>query len=124
VAYSAKVFAESSNLDYVARMGEPDAYGIIRGCYGDTMEIYLRLDGERIAGATFTTDGHESAIARANVLCKMVRGLPCAEAGRISPEDVVAALDGLPPAKVHCATLVVNTLRKALAGQGADGNDE
>ncbi len=123
-AYSAKVIAESSNPAHMARMDGPDACGIIHGCCGDTMEICLRLDGERIAGATFMTDGHESAIACANVLCEMVRGLSCAEAGRITPEDVIAALDGLPPTKVHCATLVVNTLKKALAGQGVGDGDE
>ncbi|MBN1814961.1 MAG: iron-sulfur cluster assembly scaffold protein [Anaerolineae bacterium] len=123
-AYSAKVIAESSNPAHMARMDGPDAWGIIHGCCGDTMEIYLRLDGGRIAGATFMTDGHESAIACANVLCGMVRGLSRAEADRIKPEDVIVALDGLPPAKVHCATLTVNTLKKALAGQGASDNDE
>jgi nitrogen fixation NifU-like protein len=124
VAYSAKVIAESSNPAHMARMDGPDAWGIIQGCCGDTMEIYLRLNGERIAGATFMTDGHESAVACANVLCEMVCGLSRAEAGRITPDDVIAALDGLPPAKVHCATLTVNTLKKALAGQGASDNDE
>jgi nitrogen fixation NifU-like protein len=124
VAYSAKVIAESSNPAHMARMDGPDAWGIIHGCCGDTMEIYLRLDGERIAGATFMTDGHESAIACANVLCKMVDGLSRAEAGRIRPEDMIAALDGLPPAKVHCATLTANTLKKALAGQSVGDNDE
>jgi nitrogen fixation NifU-like protein len=116
MAYSAKVVAESSNPAHMARMDGPDACGIIHGCCGDTMEICLRLDGERVVRATFVTDGHESAIACANVLCEMVRGLSCAEASRITPEDVIAALDGLPPAKVHCATLAVNTLKKALAG--------
>jgi nitrogen fixation NifU-like protein len=124
IAYSAQVIVDSSNPDHMARADRPDAYGIIHGCCGDTMEIYLWLDGEQIAGATFMTDGHESAIACANVLCKMVCGLSRAEAGRIKPEDVIAALDGLPPAKVHCATLVVNTLRKALAGQGESDSDE
>jgi nitrogen fixation NifU-like protein len=123
-AYSAKVIAESSNPVHMARIDSPDARGVIHGCCGDTMEIYLRLDGGRIAGATFMTDGHESAIACANVLCKMVHGLSRAEAARITPEDVIAALDGLPPAKVHCATLTVNTLKKALAGEGASDGDE
>jgi nitrogen fixation NifU-like protein len=123
-AYSAKVIVESSNPGHMARMDGPDAWGIIHGCCGDTMEIYLRLDGERIAGATFMTDGHESAIACANVLCKVVRGMSRAEAGRIRPDDVIAALDGLPLAKVHCATLTVNTLKKALAGEGASDGDE
>ena len=122
--YSAKVIAESSNPTHMARMDGPDAWGIIHGCCGDTMEIYLRLDGERIAEATFMTDGRESAIACANVLCTMVCGLSRTEAGRIKPEDVIAALDGLPPPKVHCATLAVNTLKKALAGQDEGDSDE
>lgn len=122
--YSAKVIAESSNPAHMTRMDGPDARGIIHGCCGDTMEIYLRLDGERIAEAAFMTDGHESAIACANVLCEMVCGLSRAEAGRIRPEDVIAALDGLPPARVHCATLAVNTLKKALAVQGTSDGDE
>jgi nitrogen fixation NifU-like protein len=118
MTYSTKVIAESSNPAHMARMDGPDAWGTIHGCCGDTMEIYLRLDGGRIAEATCMTDGRESAVACANVLCKMVCGLSRAEAGRITPEDVIAALDGLPPARVHCATLAVNTLKKALAGQG------
>ena len=122
--YSAKVIAESSNPTHMVRMGGPDAWGVIHGCCGDTMEIYLRLDGERSAEATFMTDGRESAVACANVLCTMVRGLSRTEAGRITPEDVITTLDGLPPARVHCATLAVNTLKKALAGQGASGSDE
>jgi nitrogen fixation NifU-like protein len=119
VTFSAKVIGESSNPSHMARLDEPDAWGIIHGCCGDTMEIYLQLDGERIARATFMTDGQESALACANVLCGMVCGLSRAGASRITPEDVLAALDGLPPERVHCATLAVNTLRKALAGQDA-----
>jgi nitrogen fixation NifU-like protein len=98
--YSAKVIEESSNPSNMGSMSEPDAHGIIHGCCGDTMEIYLRLNGDRIEEATFTTDGRESAIA-------------CAS--------------GLPEAKVHCAKLTVNTLRQAIdnwhAGGSKDPND-
>lgn len=124
VAYSAKVIAESSNPTHMTRMDGPDAWGIIHGCCGDTMEIYLRLDGDRIAEAAFMTDGRESAVACANVLCTMVCGLSRAEAGGITPSGVIAALDGLPPAKVHCATLAVNTLKKALAAQDIGDSNE
>lgn len=51
--YSAKVIAESSNPSNRGRIPDSDAYGIIHGCYGDTMEIYLlgmvmmtRIEGE------------------------------------------------------------------------------
>jgi hypothetical protein len=39
--YSAKVIAESSNPVRLARMDGLDAWGIIHGCCGDTMEIYF-----------------------------------------------------------------------------------
>ena len=123
-SYSAKVIAESSNPSNMDRMPDPDAYGIIHGCCGDTMEIYLRLDGGRIEKATFTTDGRESAIACASILTKTARGLSLEEASQIRPEDVIAALDGLPEAKVHCARLTVNTLRQAIDNWHAGGNDD
>ena len=122
--YSAKVIEESSNPSNVGLMSEPDAHGIIHGCCGDTMEIYLRLDEDRIEEATFTTDGRKSAIACASVLTKAVRGLSLGEAGKIRPEDVISALGGLPEAKIHCAHLTVNTLRQAIDNLHAGGSKE
>ena len=113
--YSAKVIEESSNPSNMGPMSEPDAHGIIHGCCGDTMEIYLRLDGDRIEEATFATDGRESAVACGSMLTKMLVGMSLEEAGKITPEDLIAALDGLPKAKVHCANLALNTLREAMA---------
>ena len=113
--YSARVIKESSNPTNMGPMSEPDAHGIIHGCCGDTMEIYLRLGGDRIEKAAFLTDGSESAIACGSVLTKMVRGISLEQAGKIRPEDLIAALDGLPKTKVHCAKLTLNTLRQAIA---------
>jgi len=118
--YSAKVIVESSNPSNRGRMPDPDACGIIHGCCGDTMEIHLRLNGDRIEEATFMTDGHESAVACGSMLTKMLRGMSLEEAGRITPEDLIAALDGLPKAKVHCANLTLNTLREAMANRRAE----
>ncbi len=118
--YSAKVITESSNPSNRGRMPDPDAYGIIHGCCGDTMEIYLRLNGGKIEEATFATDGRESAIACGSMLTKMVRGMSLEEADKIVPENLTAALDGLPEAKVHCAKLTLNTLREAVANRRAE----
>jgi nitrogen fixation NifU-like protein len=118
-SYSAKVIAESSHPSNMGRMSDPDAHGIIRGCCGDTMEFFLRLQGDTIEGVTFVTDGRESAIACASMLCKTVQGMSLEEAGSIQPEGLVAALGGLPKAKEHCAKLTVKTLREAIAnGRG------
>jgi nitrogen fixation NifU-like protein len=113
--YSDRVIEEFYNPKNLGRIPGPDAQGIVRGWCGDTMEIHLRLSGERIEGASFMTDGCGPTVACGSMLTTMVQGISLEEAGRIRPEDLIAALDGLPEESVHCAELAVNTLREAIA---------
>lgn len=113
--YSAKVLEEAHNPKNVGRMPQPDAWAIVHGWCGDTMEIYLRLDGDKIERATFMTDGCGSTVACGSVLTQMVQGRSLEEANQIQPDDLIAALGGLPEESVHCAELTVNTLREAIA---------
>jgi len=118
--YSARVIEEAYHPRNLGRMTEPDAYGRVRGWCGDTMEIYLRLNGEWIEEATFMTDGCGPSIACGSMLTVMVRGVSLEKAGGIKPEDLIAALDGLPEESVHCAELAVITLRQAIDSGRAD----
>lgn len=115
--YSAKVLEQVRNPEYLRRMEAPDAQGIHTGWCGDTMEIYLRLNGIAIQEATFVTDGCGPAVACGNMLAMMVQGMTLEEANRINPEDLLLALDGLPEDNTHCANLAVDTLRKAIAAR-------
>lgn len=121
LSYSAKVREEASNPKNMECMVEADVCGIIHGCCGDTMEIYLQLDGERIKKATFMTDGREPAVAGGSVLTTIVQGMSLEEADKIRPADLIAALGGLPEAKTHCASLTVNALREAIADWHTEG---
>ena len=118
--YSAKVIEEAHNPKNLGRMDGPDAYGIVRGWCGDTMEIYLRLSGERIGEVTFMTDGCGPSVACGSMLTTMVGGMSLEEAGEIRPEDLIAALDGLPEESLHCAELAVNTLHEAIANRSPE----
>lgn len=120
ITYSTQVLDEATHPKNMRRLPNPDARGIIHGCCGDTMEIYLRLDGERIREAAFMTDGHESAIACGSMLTTLVHGRSMEEASKISPEELIEALGGLPEAKHHCAKLAVNTLQEAITNWRAD----
>jgi nitrogen fixation NifU-like protein len=113
--YSAKVLEQVRNPQHLGRMEAPDAKAVLTGWCGDTMEIYLRLNGSTIQEATFVTDGCGPSVACGNMLTTMVQGMALDEANRINPEDLLVALDGLPEDRAHCATLAVNTLRKAIA---------
>lgn len=96
-------------------MSEPDACAVVRGWCGDTMEIYVKVDNGMIAEVTFMTDGCGPTVACGSMLISMARGLPLDEAQRISPDDLLEALGGLPEESVHCAQLAVRTLHEAIA---------
>ena len=115
--YSDKVIEAFYDPKNLGRMSEPDGCGIVQGWCGDTMEIYLRLDRERIEEITFMTDGCGPSVACGSMLTTMVQGMSLEEANKMTPEDLLAALDGLPEESVHCAELAVNTLREAIANR-------
>ena len=112
--FSDKVIAECFDPRNMERVTSCDAKAVFKGPCGDTMEIYLTLDGERIAHASFMTDGCGVSVACGSMLTKMATGLPLAEASAIEPDRLREALDGLPPDHRHCADLAVRALRMAI----------
>jgi nitrogen fixation NifU-like protein len=113
--YSAKVLAEARQPQNMGVMHDFDGYGLVVGPCGDTMEFFLRLNGERIEEAAFMTDGCGPTVACGSMLTRMAQGKSLAEAAAIEAAEVIIALDGLPAEHVHCATLAVNTLQQAIA---------
>jgi len=113
--YSVELIAEARNPRNVGRMDEADARAVVRGWCGDTMEFYLRLDGEQITEITFMTDGCGPTVACGSRMTAMVQGMSLEEAGEVAAQDLIVALDGLPEENVHCAELAVITLREAIA---------
>ena len=121
--YSPQVIEEWYHPQNVGRMSEADASAVVQGWCGDTMEIYLRVNDDKIAAATFMTDGCGSSVACGSKLTSMVQGLPLEKAQEIRSDDLLVALGGLPEESTHCAELAVNTLGEAIAsyGHGHDG---
>lgn len=124
--FSARVFAEARQPQNMGVMDEADGYGLVFGPCGDTMEFFVRLNGERIGRVSFMTDGCGPTLACGSMVTQMAQGKSLAEAAAIEAAEVIIALDGLPAEHVHCATLAVNTLHEAIAdccseddGQGA-----
>ena len=113
--FSAKVIAEANQPQNMAVMEEVDGYGLVFGPCGDTMEFFVRLDGDRIQDVSFMTDGCGPTVACGSMVTRMAQGKSLAEAAAIEAAEVIIALDGLPAEHVHCATLAVNTLHEAIA---------
>jgi nitrogen fixation protein NifU and related proteins len=114
-SFSAKVIQHGRHPANVGRMEHPDAHANKVGWCGEVMEMYLRLDGKRIAEASFWADGCLSTMACGDMLTTLIRGMTIEEAAGVTPQALIAALDGLPYKSQHCAELSVETLREAVA---------
>lgn len=119
--FSATVLAEARQPHNMGVMDAFDGYGLVTGPCGDTMEIFVQLDREQVARATFMTDGCGPTVACGSMLIKMVEGKSLAEAAAIEAAELIVSLDGLPPEHIHCATLAVNTLHQAIADCHPEG---
>lgn len=120
VSFSAKAIQHGRHPVNVGRMEHPDAHASKVGWCGEVMEMYFRLAENRIAEASFWADGCLSTMACGDMLTTLAQGMTLAEAAAITPEELIAALDGLPYKSHHCAELSVETLREAIASRVQD----
>lgn len=113
--YTEKVMELFMNPKNAGRMEDPDEVGEVGNprC-GDIMKIYIKVKDERIVDISFETFGCASAIASSSMVTEMVKGLTLDEALAISNKDVVNALGGLPPQKVHCSLLAEEGIQAAI----------
>ena len=113
--YTEKVIEEFTNPHNVGELADADAVGEAGSMTcGDTMKIYLKVEGDRIADARFQTFGCAAAIASSSMATRMILGMTLAEAWNLSNADVVDALGGLPEPKVHCSLLARDAIRAAI----------
>lgn len=99
-------------------MGDlPDADGVgevgAAAC-GDIMKMSLKVENGRITDARFKTFGCGSAIASSSMATELIKGRTLEEAMNFSNQEVVDALGGLPPVKIHCSVLAEEALKAAL----------
>ncbi len=107
------------HLRHPRNMGEmEDASGVgeaVNPVCGDTLRLFIKVETDRIVGASFLTFGCAAAIAASSMTTLMVQGKTLDEAWSISNEAVSEALGGLPPSKVHCSFLAEKAIRAAIS---------
>jgi len=113
--YTDKVMDYFENPRNMGKIDSPDGIGKEGNpVCGDVMEIAIKVEDDKIADAKFRTFGCCAAIATSSIITEMVRGKAIDEAIAISNKAVAEALDGLPPAKMHCSNLAADALKKAI----------
>lgn len=112
--YSQTTIDHAMNPRNLGDMEDADGFAKVTGSCGDSIEIWLRVNNGTIADATFMTDGCGTSIASGSMVTELAKGRTTPEARRISRQDILNALGGLPEESEHCALLAANTLKAAI----------
>ena len=99
----------------VGVLDEADAVGVAENsACGDVLHLYLQIRDGRVVAASFKTFGCAAAIAAGSMLTEMVTGSSVEQICAYTKQDVVDALGGLPPMKVHCSVLAEDAIKAAV----------
>ncbi len=114
--YSTIVSEHSQSPRNEGRLEAADLVGLAgRPGEGPYLVVYLQLDGNQISRAQFQSHGCGATIASGSVLTELVTGMTVRECQSLTPDELITALDGLPPDKRHCAGFAIGALRNALS---------
>lgn len=95
--------------DGVGQVGSP-------AC-GDMMMVYIKVKDGRVADFKWKTFGCASAIASTSALSELVLqdgGMTLEDAYKVTPEQIIRHLGGLPANKIHCSVLGDKALQAAI----------
>lgn len=114
--YSEKVLDHFANPRNVGEIENADGIGEVGNAKcGDIMKMYIKVDGDVISDVKFKTFGCGAAVATSSIATEMIKGKKIDDALKLTNKAVVEALDGLPPAKLHCSVLAEQAMKAAIA---------
>ena len=113
--YNKTVMDHFMNPRNMGDLSDADGVGEVgAAACGDIMKMSLKVENGRITDARFKTFGCGSAIASSSMATELIKGRTLEEAMSFSNQEVVEALGGLPPVKIHCSVLAEEALKAAL----------
>jgi nitrogen fixation protein NifU and related proteins len=97
------------------KLADASGYGEATLVCGDTLMVWLKIDCGRVIAASFMTDnGCATTIAAGSMVTEMVKGKTVAQAARIRPQHILAALGGSSEESLHGSLLAGYALHEAV----------
>lgn len=114
--YTEKVMENFTNPKNVGEVENANAVGQVGSpACGDIMKMSMKINDDGIIeDVKFKTYGCGAAIATSSVATEMIKGKHVDEARKLTNQQVIDDLGGLPPAKIHCSVLAAEAIQAAL----------
>jgi nitrogen fixation protein NifU and related proteins len=103
---------EPKNLGYLQT---PSGQATAVGQCGDSIDVALQIDRGIITDIKVVPHGCIYTLVCASAMSELAKGRNLDQALELDPQEVVAALGGLPEDHMHCARLALNTLGEAIS---------
>lgn len=114
-----KAFGEAGfdrwrNPLYRGKLENPHAQAKITGNCGDTMEIFLAFEKDRVKEASYITDGCLSSSLCGSFAAEIALGKTPDELADVTGESILNKIGRFPQEEAHCAFLAAGALQEAL----------
>ena len=112
--YTEKTLDEAYNPKNVGELEAPSGAARVTGSCGDTLQMHIKVEENKIVDCKFITDGCGASMACGSVITELVKGKTIEEALTVDDKAVLSVLGGLPEENIHCSVLAMDTLRAVL----------
>jgi len=114
LGYSNKAIELYQNQVNVGVINDSDTDAVFLSPSGDLTRLYIKINGTTIKDAKFLCYGCPGSLCAMSALTLLIKGKTLTQASRLTEDDILDVLDGLPESKKICAGLPIKTLKKAL----------
>lgn len=113
--YSPQVLDHFEHPRNAGAVADPDASArIANPACGDVLELTVKIAEGRVEEIRFRAKGCVAAMACGSAVTELVSGKTVDEARKLSREELVRAVGGLPAASSHASHLAMDTLAAVL----------
>lgn len=113
--YNEIVLEHYRNPRNVGEIKDADGIGIYMSeTCGDITKFWIKIAEGRVSDAKYKTQGCAASVACGSALTELVKNKTVEEALKITKNNLLAALGGLPEQKVHCSMLAEDALKDAI----------
>jgi NifU-like protein involved in Fe-S cluster formation len=100
----------------VGTLENPNVATTFLGPCGDLIKLYLKINKKDIIeDAKFYYLGCPGSASSASAMTMLLKGKTVNQAKKMTEDDILTELEGLPRSKLDCVKLSIRTLRKAIA---------
>ncbi len=113
-ALGEKGFQRWRNPRYSGKIDKFNAHGRVRGTCGDTMEMFFRIEDNRVADGSYITDGCASSGISGSFGVELALGRSLDELADVTGETILTAIGKLPEKDLHCPFLAAQAIQEAI----------